>query len=115
MTKDPLDLEERAVWLNGAQGRTNFHAALRLDRILWGWPAHWKQLASQGYAVDDKAPRKSIAEIRRFLADSTKRMRPVYMAVSLPGEFFFPHGNMTGRTLREPVLPLYPEYWPPLS
>src|SRR6266849_5799231 len=51
MTNDPLDLEERAVWLNGAQGHTNFHAALRLDRILWGWPAHWKQLASQGYAV----------------------------------------------------------------
>src|SRR5260370_27458080 len=105
MTKDPLDLEERAVWLNGAQGRTNFHAALRLDRILWGWPAHWKQLASQGYAVDDKAPRKSIAEIRRFLADWTKRMRPVYMAGSLTEEFFYSHGSITHRNRGAAVSP----------
>ncbi len=115
MTNDPLDLEERAVWLNGAQGHTNFHAALRLDRILWGWPAHWKQLASQGYAVDDKAPRKSIAEIRRFLADWTKRMRPVYMAVSLTDEFFYPDGSITSRILGEAVLPSCREFGLPMS
>ena len=115
MTNDPLDPEERAVWLNGGQDHTKFHAVLRLDRILWGWPAHWQRLASQGYAVDENAPRKSIAEIRRFLADWTKRMRPLYMAVSLTDEFFYPDGSITSRILGEAVLPSCRELGLPMS
>src|SRR5207253_5161321 len=82
MTNDPLDTEEQGVWLKGDQDHEQFHAVLRLDRILWGWPKNWQQLASQGYAVDEKASGKSISEVRRFLADWHKRMRPLYMAVS---------------------------------
>ena len=61
----------------------DFLAVLRLDRILWGWAGHWQRLAEQGYAVDAQASGKSVAEVRRFLADWHERMRPVYMAVSL--------------------------------
>jgi len=35
MTNDPLDPEEQRVWLNGDQDHAQFHAVLRLDRILW--------------------------------------------------------------------------------
>ncbi len=73
MTNDPFDPEEQGVWSNGNQDHAQFHAVLRLDRILWGWPKHWQQLASQGYSVDEKASGKSIAEVRRFLAEPSCR------------------------------------------
>src|SRR3974377_654868 len=47
-------------------------------------PGHGQALQSRGYRVDAEASGKTAAEVRRFLAEWTKRMRPVYMAVSLP-------------------------------
>ena len=115
MTNDPLDPEEQRVWLNGDQDHAQFHAVLRLDRILWGWPKHWQQLASQGYAVDEKASGKSIAEVRRFLAAWHKRMRPLYMAVSLTDAFFYPDDSITSKILGEAVLPSCREFGLPMS
>jgi len=115
MTNDPLDPDEQPVWLNGGQDHAQFHAVLRLDRILWGWPRHWQQLASQGYAVDEKASGKSIAEVRRFLADWNERMRPLYMAVSLTDTFFFPDDSIASKILGEDVLPSCREFGLPMS
>jgi hypothetical protein len=115
MTNDPLDPEEQPVWLNGGQKHPQFHAVLRLDRILWGWPRHWQQLASQGYAVDEKASGKSIAEVRRFLAEWHERMRPLYMAVSLADTFFYPDDSITSKILGEAVLPSCREFGLPMS
>jgi len=115
MTNDPLDPDEQPVWLNGGQDHAQFHAVLRLDRILWGWPRHWQQLASQGYAVDEKASGKSIAEVRRFLADWNERMRPLYMAVSLTDTFFFPDDSIASKILGEAVLPSCREFGLPMS
>jgi hypothetical protein len=115
MTNDPLDPEEEPAWLNGGQKHEQFHAVLRLDRILWGWRGHWQRLASQGYAVDEKASGKSIAEIRRFLADWHKRMRPLYMAVSLTDTFFYPDDSITSKILGEAVLPSCREFGIPMS
>jgi hypothetical protein len=115
MTNDPLDPEEQPAWLNGGQKHAKFHAALRLDRILWGWPRHWQQLASQGYAVEEKATGKSVAEVRRFLSDWHERMRPLYMAVSLTDEFQFPDESITSKMLAEAVLPSCREFGLPMS
>jgi hypothetical protein len=115
MTNDPLDSEEEQVWLNGGQRHCQFHPVLRLDRILWGWPQHWQKLASQGYAVDEKASGKSIAEIRRFLSDWCARMRPLYMAVSLTDEFFYPDDSITSKILGEAILPSCREFGLPMS
>ena len=115
MTNDPLDPDEQPVWLNGGQDHAQFHAVLRLDRILWGWPRHWQQLASQGYAVDEKASGKSIAEVRRFLADWNERMRPLYMAVSLTDVFFYPDDSIASKILGEAVLPSCREFGLPMS
>ena len=115
MTNDPLDAEERPVWLKGGQKHAQFHGVLRLDRILWGWPGHWQQLASQGYDVDEKVSGKSVGEIRRFLADWCERMRPLYMAVSLTDEFQFPDESITSKMLREAVLPSCREFGLPMS
>jgi len=115
MTNDPLDPEEQPVWMNGGQKHPQFHGVLRLDRILWGWPRHWQQLASQGYAVDEKASGKSIAEVRRFLAEWHERMRPLYMAVSLADTFFYPDDSITSKILGEAVLPSCREFGLPMS
>ena len=115
MTNDPLDPEERPVWMGGGQNHPQFHPVLRLDRILWGWPQHWQQLASEGYSVDEHASGKSVAEVRRFLADWHKRMRPLYMAVSLADAFQFPDDTVTSKLLRESVLPSCREFGLPMS
>jgi len=115
MTNDPLDPEERPVWMGGGQNHPQFHPVLRLDRILWGWPQHWQQLASQGYSVDEHASGKSVAEVRRFLADWHKRMRPLYMAVSLADTFQFPDDTVTSKLLSESVLPSCREFGLPMS
>jgi hypothetical protein len=116
MTNDPLDPEESAVWMSGGQNHPQFHAVLRLDRILWGWPQHWQQLAGEGYAVDERASGKSVDEVRRFLANWHKRMQPLYMAVSLADTFQFPDdSSITSKLLREAVLPSCREFGLPMS
>src|ERR1700730_18525481 len=115
MTNDPLDPEESPVWSNGSPKDPQFHAVLRLDRILWGWPRHWQTLASQGYAVDEHASGRSVAETRRFLSDWCERMRPLYMAVSLEDTFLFPDDSITSKILSEAVLPSCREFGLPMS
>jgi hypothetical protein len=44
-------------------------------------------------------------EVRRFLDAWIERMRPLYMAVSLPDDFRYPAGDARDRIIREIVLP----------
>jgi hypothetical protein len=115
MTNDPLDPAESSVWVNGGLKDQQFHAVLRLDRILWGWSRHWEVLVSQGYAVDEHASGNSVSEIRRFLADWCRRMRPLYMAVSLEDTFRFPDESTANKILSKAVLPSCQEFGLPMS
>jgi len=115
MTNDPLDPEEAPAWMKGVVQDARFQPVLRLDRILTGWSDHWSKLEAQGYKVDANAGGRSIAEVRRFLADWHKRMRPVYLAVSLPDRFMYPEDSVLSRILSEAVLPTCRELDLPLS
>jgi hypothetical protein len=115
MTNDPLDPDEYPLWMRGVEIDASFRPVLRLDRILLEWSEPWDLLASLGYAIDAHASGRSIAELRRFLADWYKRMHPVYMAVSLPDTFQFPDDSARGKMLREAVLPACREFNIPLS
>jgi hypothetical protein len=115
MTNDPLDPEEMKLWMNGAQRHPQFQPVLRLDRLLREWSEPWDLLTSLGYKVDSRVSGKSIGEIRRFLADWYERMRPVYMAVSLPDTFQFPEDTVRDKILKEAVLPSCREFGLPLS
>jgi hypothetical protein len=115
MTNDPLDPEEAPAWLNGAREHPQFRAVLRLDKILRHWAANWQVLAAQGYKVDAQASGKSAAEVQRFLFDWYGRMRPMYMAVSLPDTFFYPAETLGNHLLVEAVLPSCRELDLPLS
>ena len=115
MTNDPLDPAEAPLWEKDAAPDPRFHAVLRLDRILNKWAEHWSVLAKQGYAVDGAAGGRSVAEVRRFLEAWCARMRPVYMAVSLPDTFAFPEDSVRSRLIAEAVLPCCRERGIPLS
>lgn len=115
MTNDPLDPLEAPIWERGAAPDSQFHAVLRLDRILNKWPDHWPALASKGYAVDAHCAGSSTGEVRRFLSDWQARMRPVYMGVSLPDTFQFPDDGVRSRLLAEAVLPACRSFNIPLA
>lgn len=115
MTNDPLDPEEMPLWTKGVESDARFQPVLRLDRILRDWSDPWEQLAGLGYNVDNRASAVCIGEIRRFLADWCRRMRPIYMAVSLPDTFQFPADTPQGILFREAVLPACREFNLPLS
>jgi hypothetical protein len=115
MTNDPLDPEEAPVWTRGVTFDDRFQAALRLDAILNGWESHVDGFAAAGHAVDTDAGGRTILEIRRFLDTWIGRMRPRYMAVSLPDTFVFPQDDLRTRLLTGAVLPACREHRLPLS
>ncbi len=115
MTNDPLDPDEAPLWEAGAEGDSQFHAVLRLDRILNKWEQNWQTLEQKGFAVAADGSGKTMSEVRRFLEEWSARMDPVYMAVSLPDTFAYPEDSLRVRFLRECVLPVCRERGIPLS
>jgi hypothetical protein len=97
MTNDPLDDDEAQLWNAGAEPEPGFHAALRLDQILNGTPS------------------STFVGGPRALELIAQRMRPVYMAVSLPDSFVFPADDRRTKVLQEAVLPVCKELDIPLA
>jgi hypothetical protein len=115
MTNDPFDPAEWAVWMNTPDLDSRFRPVLRLDPLLLKWGEACQQLASWGYAVEQGLGGKTLAEVRRFLEDWVRRMRPVYMAVSLPPDFSFPDSSVRGQFVAQCVLPVCREHGLPFS
>jgi len=115
MTNDPLDPDEAPMWEANPERDPQFHAVLRLDRILNKWPQHWEILKSKGYDVAADGTGKTASEVRRFIAKWAKIMDPVYMAVSLPDTFAFPEDSLRALFIKDAVLPVCRERNIPLS
>jgi len=81
MTNDPLDETEARFWKSGSDLDPRFKSSLRLDRLL------------------------SKSFDRAFLDEWIERLKPLYLAVSLPADFKFPSDDLRDRLLREVVLP----------
>ncbi|HEY0462362.1 MAG TPA: hypothetical protein VGC97_24730 [Pyrinomonadaceae bacterium] len=110
MTNDPLDEDELTIWNGGEEIDERFYAALRLDRLLNGWEQAAPLMEKQGYAVSAALDKRSINETRRFLADWIKRMKPLYLGVSLPDDFTYPEESLRGKLIKEAVLPACREH-----
>ena len=115
MTNDPFDPQETRVWEGGAGLDGRFHAALRMDRLLNDWEESAGALAGQGYGVDVGFAGATAAEVRRFLDKWIGRMKPLYMAVSLPDDFRYPAEDVRDRVIREVVLPTAREHRLPFA
>jgi len=81
MTNDPLDETEARFWKSGSDLDPRFKSSLRLDRLL------------------------SKSFDRAFLDEWIERLKPLYLAVSLPADFRFPSDDLRDRLLGEVVLP----------
>jgi hypothetical protein len=105
MTNDPFSENEVEVWQSNANVDSRFLASLRLDALLNEWPNALGALSQQGFKIDPVLNAATIAELRRFMDKWISRMRPVYMAVSLPADFDYPLDDDRTRLLKEVVLP----------
>ena len=105
MTNSPFDDLERPVWEKGFRRHPAFKAALRIDPLLLAWADTVPKLAGSGYQVSLTLNSKTLGEVRRFLADWTKRMNAGFLMVSLPPEFEFPANTEAARLIEQAVLP----------
>lgn len=116
MTNSPFDELERPVWDTGFTRDDRFVAGLRVDPLLLSWPETAPKLIRWGYAVEASTPaQKTFDEVRRFLADWTRRMNAHYVMVSLPPDFAYPARNITNELLDHALLPHCREHGLPFA
>ena len=105
MTNSPFDDQERSVWEGGWAHDPRFTSALRIDPLLLDWPASAQRLSQWGYSVTAELTQSTLSEVRRFLADWSRRMNALYVMVSLPPDFQYPARTDSIRLIEEAVLP----------
>jgi hypothetical protein len=110
MTNSPFDDQERPIWEKGYKRDDRFTSALRIDPLLCNWEATVPKLKDWGYAVTPKLTPKTISEVRRFLADWTKKMQALYVMVSLEPHFRFPAGDDCAQLIEKAVIPHCEEF-----
>lgn len=110
MTNDPFDAGEASIWERGAKTDSRFHAALRIDPLLNEWASAVPKLSAMNYDVDRAASEKTVSEVRRFLGQWVKRMKPLYMAVSLSDSFAYPDNSLRTKMIRQAILPSCAEH-----
>lgn len=115
MTNSPFDDLERPVWEGGYAGDPRFVAALRIDPLLMDWGKTAPRLRQWGYGVTPDLSERTLGEVRRFLADWTKRMQALYVMVSLPPSFQFPEATPRARLIEKAVLPHCREFGIPFA
>ena len=115
MTNNPYVAAEAQAWKADLPKPKFMKPALRIDPMLIDWPNAARAMAADGYDTRPDRSGPSFAEARRFLADWTARMKPVYMAASLGDDFVYPGDNMAAQVLREVVLPAARELGLPVA
>ncbi|MGC2660843.1 MAG: glucuronate isomerase [Bryobacteraceae bacterium] len=115
MTNDVFSEQEFAYWEAGAPQHPKLHAALRMDPLLNDWEHASIVLAGRGYASQKTLDQAGIASARKFIDDWIARMKPLYMAVSLPPSFRYPENSTRARLIREVVLPAGRDHKLPFS
>jgi hypothetical protein len=94
MTNDPFHPLEKQVWTGDGNSDTRFHAALRMDPLINDWTNVTER---EGFA--------DAAAARKFLDQWIDRMKPLYMAVSMPYDFMYPDNSPRSMVLRDVVIP----------
>ncbi|MGZ8898994.1 MAG: glucuronate isomerase [Limisphaerales bacterium] len=105
MTNSPFDDLERPVWERTFHRDERFKAALRIDPLLVSWEQTGPRLVEWGYKVKPELGVKTMSEVRRFLADWSKRMNPEFLMVSLAPDFCFPDDGPCAQLIEKAVLP----------
>ncbi|MGE5549931.1 MAG: glucuronate isomerase [Bacteroidota bacterium] len=115
MTNDPFVPDEHRVWMAGVKGDPRFYAALRIDPLLNNWESACRALQAWGYQVEPGLSPGTQAEVRRFIKDWIARMKPVYLAASLPPDFSWPEESARALLLEQCLLPAAAEHGLPMA
>jgi hypothetical protein len=115
MSNSPFDDAERPVWQGDLLRDERFLSALRVDPLLLEWPTAAVRLAEWGYGVGEGLSLHTLSEVRRFLADWTRRMKARYLMASLPPDFRYPCSAECGQLLESAVLPHCREFGLPFA
>ena len=115
MTNDPFDDLERPKWKKGMKRDSRFRAALRIDKLLVDWENACQALSSWGYEVELRLGSWTLSEIRRFLTDWAKLMKPAYMAASLQSSFTYPDDTPCGKIIENCIIPVGKELGLPFA
>lgn len=115
MTNDVFNEQEARYWQSDATRHPKLHAALRMDPLLNDWERSSRVLEQRGFGPSGEIDEASISSARRFLDDWIERMKPVYMAVSLPFDFTYPEDSARARLIKEVVLPTGREHKLPFA
>ncbi len=105
MTNSPFDDAERPTWERGFTRDPRFVAALRIDPLLCDWPNACGRLRGWGYEVSVDFSGQTYAEVRRFLADWTKKIGAQYCMVSVGPDFAFPADTDMARLIEHALMP----------
>jgi hypothetical protein len=105
MTNSPFDDIERPVWERGFTRDPRFVAALRIDPLLVDFAGTVPKLRAWGYDVNADFSGKTPDEVRRFLAEWTRRIDSQYCMVSFPPEFQFPDDSTTTKVIERCLMP----------
>ncbi len=105
MTNDPFHAVEARLWNDGIAIDPRFRAALRIDPLLNDWAHARRAMEQAGDAVATTVDAAAVVQARRFVDAWVGRMRPLYVAVSLPDDFVWPAEDARTRLIREVVLP----------
>ncbi|MDD5326950.1 MAG: glucuronate isomerase [Phycisphaerae bacterium] len=98
-TNDPFDAQEQLVWDKGANTDSRFKAALRID----------------GLFDPNCFANKNKALGTEFLKRWIEKIKPVYMAASLPPDFNIEDGGTKAKMILECILPAAREYNMPFA
>lgn len=115
MTNDPFLALERDLWEQGVSCPGRFHRALRLDALLNDWGSTQALVAAQGFETGKQLSPQRLSETRRFLDQWIARLRPVYLAASLPFDFTYPDDSPRSTLLHGAVFPTCLEHGLPFA
>lgn len=115
MTNSPFDDVERPFWEAGFERDERFVAALRIDPLLTDWPNSALRLVQWGYNVGEGLSPSTLGEVRRFLADWTRRIEAKYLMVSLPPNFAYPGRHDAAQLIEGAVLPFCRDHGLPFA
>ena len=115
MASSPFDERERTVWERGVTPDRRFTVSLRIEALLHDWPSAARRLSRWGYPVQVDLSPTTVAEVRRFLADRSRQVQPLYLASAMPPDFDYPAESLTARIIDEIVLPHCAEHGQPLE
>ncbi|MHC4187503.1 MAG: glucuronate isomerase, partial [Planctomycetota bacterium] len=110
MTNDPFNKKEKKIWDTKGCTDERFKPALRVDDVILNFPVVLNKISKQGFQVPSPhLTEQTVIIIKDFLKSWIEKIKPVYLAASLPPDFSIEDGSERAKILLDAVLPVVQE------